>query len=184
MNQKTNQKHITAQGDVVGGDKTVIQSAQLTPMSALIRKFRQELEEDKQLKTYIDELQHLVTLIDDEEFVGLETKLAAAERQDQIEYAKRLKQIFFKKLTRYQTSPTAQEIYAYLLGDMLVKFNNCVWPLILDEVDRATIDKALQDEVISPMTKALEENVLELYPQDVAGMVYFLTGNCHIKWSS
>jgi len=115
---------------------------------------------------------------------GQETKLSAAERHDQIEFAKRLKESFFKKLTRHQTSPTAQEIYAYLLGDMLVKFNNCVWPLILDEADRSKIDKTLQDEVIAPTTQALEENVLELYPQDVAGMVYFLTGNCHIKWSS
>lgn len=49
-------------------------------------------------------------------------------------------------------------------------------------MDRIEIPPKVYEIVVGPVNEMLGENVLELKANDVAGMVYFLTGNCHITW--
>jgi hypothetical protein len=42
----------------------------------------------------------------------------------------------------------------------------------------------VQSQIISPVSELLGENVLDIYPDELSGMLYFLTGNCHIRWVS
>ena len=36
--------------------------------------------------------------------------------------------------------------------------------------------------VYAKIAECLGENILELYDDEIAGMLFYLTGNCHIKW--
>ena len=57
-------------------------------------------------------------------------------------------------------------------NSLIIKFNMYVWFTIL----------RIDDKVIKPAIFVLGENVLKLLKEDINGMIYFLTGNCHIKW--
>jgi hypothetical protein len=41
----------------------------------------------------------------------------------------------------------------------------------------------IKDEIINVLLQKLGENILEIYADSISGMLFFLTGNCHIKWS-
>jgi hypothetical protein len=49
-------------------------------------------------------------------------------------------------------------------------------------VDAVVIQRALVDSVITPIEDVLGENPLLLDAVEVMGMIYYLTGNCHIRW--
>ncbi len=83
---------------------------------------------------------------------------------------------------RNQGSKTAQMIFAYLLAEIVVNFEQTVRPMIQSGVDRAQVDKAILDNVISPTLKALEDNPLMLDKVEIQSLLYFLGGNCHIRW--
>ena len=50
------------------------------------------------------------------------------------------------------------------------------------EEEKPQIDSALYDNVVETVFNELDENVLLLNYQELIGAVYYLTGNCHIKW--
>ena len=37
-------------------------------------------------------------------------------------------------------------------------------------------------EIIEPTYKHLEENILDINAVEIEGMLFFLTGNCHLRW--
>jgi C-terminal domain 9 of the ABC-three component (ABC-3C) systems len=180
--------------NIVGGDQaagnidkrqyTYIQSGgKPTYMSTLIERFKDEMTNDVVFRSMVEKLQHFCTQVDDGgEVAGLEAKLSAGEYGQFLEFARITKEQFSKKLTKYQFYESAQLIHAYVLADIYVLFNNKIYPLIKKGEPQATILSAIQELVISPVQDRLEENVLELFADEINGALYFLTGNCHIKW--
>jgi hypothetical protein len=55
--------------------------------------------------------------------------------------------------------------------------------MIALNADLTEIKRAVQHEIIDPIEAMLGENVLDLYADEINGMLYFLTGNCHIRWT-
>ena len=55
-------------------------------------------------------------------------------------------------------------------------------PLIENGEEKPQIDSALYDNVVETVFDELDENVLLINYQELIGAVYYLTGNCHIKW--
>jgi hypothetical protein len=41
----------------------------------------------------------------------------------------------------------------------------------------------IQDEIVDVLSQKLGENILEIYNDCILGILYYLTGTCHIKWS-
>jgi len=174
-------------GDLAGGsiDKSVRIYAGKGPteMQRLIEKFRKERGTDIPFQQTVDRLRHYSTQVSTEQVVGLEAKLEAGHRDDLLEFAKTTKERFAKKLALFQLSESAQEIHAYLLAEVYTRFNNHVAPLIRDGEQPAAVHAAIQASVIDPIQTLLEDNVLQLGTEEINGMVYFLTGNCYVKWT-
>ena len=55
-------------------------------------------------------------------------------------------------------------------------------PLIKEGLSKTLINKAIQETIIDPIHHLLEVNILNLCSDEIHGMLYFLTGNCHLKW--
>ena len=87
-----------------------------------------------------------------------------------------------KKIMRFQTSETAQQIFACVLSDLRNRFLLHVSPLLAANASRAEVDAAMHDKVVAPVAQSMEPSPLSLDPGAVMAMLFYLAGNCHIKW--
>jgi hypothetical protein len=148
----------------------------------LVEEFEKELENgDIEFKEFIDKIQHYTATIDG--FVGLDPKLQEAGFQDDIPWAQQMKEYYYKKITENNLSKATQKIHAFLLARVCVLFNLHIKGAVNDGVSKEVIREMIIEKVIHPIQDMLgENNVLDLYDDDITAMIYFLTGNCHIRW--
>ena len=186
---KVNQENINSSGDVVGGDKIVIQDVNITSvlnpatdyMIELIKRFKAESNSDEKINKIVENLNHYSTNLDEETVYDLEYKLNAGNRGFEFNRAVLLKERITKKIKLNENSEAAQEIYAYLLSQICSDFHLHIYPLLKTHTI-SQINLLIDEKVIKPAVFILGENVLKLLKEDINGMIYFLTGNCHIKW--
>ena len=155
-------------------------------LDALIKGFQKDCEGDTAPKGLIDDLLHLSTAKQNEKVIGLEAKLKAAGRDDAfVTHGQEMKELFAKKLTKHTFSESAQKVYLYLLNEVASHFQFAVLPHIKAGESPAVVDKLIESEVIEPVQKKLGPHkfVLDLYAREISGMLFFLTGNCHLLWA-
>jgi hypothetical protein len=190
MTSLTNQSGNNVQdGDIVAGSKTVnnntvnYNSAKKTKLSSLFDKLQQQFDQQKKVNGVSEDLERYSVPRDT---IGLEQKLIDGGRAHIIEDAAWLKQEYFKKLTRFQFFEPAQEIHAYLLGLVLQKFRYIINPMINNGNTEQEISHAISTKIIDPIMQMIQDegcnDVMGLSSTDIDGMIYFLTGQCHIKW--
>lgn len=186
---KITQSKNTVHGNMAGQDQYNIENkiympdpSKPTRMARLIEKFRKEKENDTQFQEQIQKLTHYSSQVPDEDVLGLEPKLKESGHDGLLAFAQKTKELFSKKLAQYQFSESAQQIHAYLLTEVYNRFNLHVLPAIQKQASQEEVNQKIQEHIISPIDNILEENVLELYPDEISGMLYFLTGNCHLRW--
>jgi len=181
-------KSVTQAGNIVAGSQAgrdvniTLGTDPRTTMRTLTRRFREEVQQDEAFRAVIDSLQYFLDPSAPDTSFDLETKLSAAKRENDLSEATALKELFAKKLARHQLSPAAQQIFAWALGHLQISFQVHVRPMIISGEAPAAIDKVVFDKVIRPTIAELEDNVLILNYQELRGMLYYLTGNCHIEW--
>lgn len=132
--------------------------------------------------TFIEELQHFFDKPASEVNRTLADKLNASGRQDLISFAEAEKERAMKKIMRFQTSETAQQIFACVLSELRNRFLLHVSPLLAAKASRTDVDAAMHDKVVSPVANSMEPSPLFLDPGMVMALLFYLAGNCHIKW--
>ena len=179
-----NQIGNVATGDVAARDinKTVKMPRERTPMAKLVEQYRSESESDPKLTSLIENLQHFFSSNTTSDVRGLEVKLTCSGREDLLQDALTKKQAAYKLIMKNQGSKSAQLIFTFVLAEIVVNFEQAVRPLVQSTAARVDIDKAILDHVITPAVKLLEDNPLMLNKLDIQGFLYFLGGNCHVRW--
>lgn len=173
-------------GSVVGRDQknynTHIYRSPNRSLERLYGRLSEEVEvqEGGNLE-FSDKLKHYFASDTNPDVRGLESKLNDSQRDDLLFFAQDLKEKAFKLILKSQSSKTAQEIYAIILDKIHTDFMLKVRPLIQCDEDRNVVDEkiSLMLESISDM---LGDNLLELTEKDLLGLLYFLGGNCHVRW--
>jgi hypothetical protein len=178
---KTTQSGNVAGGDIVAGDK-ITTSPRRTPITELNDRYIAASGDKDGLDGFIDALQHYWDKATTGDIRPLSQKLTESNRVDIIPDGESLKERATKIILRLQTSHTAQELLAHILADLHARFFCEVRSSIQAGADRVTIDALLNDKVIGPTLNDLETNPLRLSRVDLLGLIYFLTGNCHIRW--
>ncbi|AYB32384.1 ABC-three component system protein [Chryseolinea soli] len=172
-------------GDVIGRDKhvTIHPSAKTTAyLEGLYKKFLEEVKTAEE-RLFIDDLQHYTSQASGD-VLGLEEKLKAGNRGEILWYAKDLKERYHKKLIRTsQFSMVAQKINLHLLTLIRTNYLTEIYPMIVERKEKAIIDNLINEKIVKPLLTELGENCLEFNADHILGMVYYLTGNCHIKWT-
>lgn len=183
----------SAGGHIAGGNvsslavEKVIVQAPTRPESSLnrlYRKLRDEAADDQELTDYIAQLQIFTRFVEDETVVGLDGKFTAANRQDQLDMAKAMKEMVYAELRKNMFSRTFQTIYATLMGKIYEEFQTWVRPAIAKGASREHIDQLVNVHVVKPVVNELEtcSEYDGAATSTVRGMIYFLTGNCHLVW--
>lgn len=187
--------HTTQASNVVHGDQAgrdiinttfklyAVDGSQPTPMGRLVEKFKRERQEDARFNATLEILKHFGQSLSGETVAGLEAKLRASGREGLLLFAQQTKELFTKKLVEHQFSEAAQEIHAYLLAEVFTRFNMDVLPAIQQGMPAEGVNALVRNRVVDPVQALLDENVLRLFSTEITGMLYYLTGNCHIKWT-
>lgn len=166
---------------------TIHQDKAESRLACWFRKLNDEFEKDNKLKKKFDDIRRYKTKLP--HTIGLDQKLKDGGFSDKaIEKARRLKQYFAKKSTKFQYYESAQRIDSYLFAKVCSSFDTYVMPLIEQATHLTDIKRAVYEQVILPIMNELNENgaadaCLCYNEDDIYGMLYYLTGNCHINWT-
>ncbi|MDR0604785.1 MAG: hypothetical protein LBG80_10825 [Bacteroidales bacterium] len=148
----------------------------------LYEKVHKEINENEELRESCEDFDYLNS---DRDVIGLEEKLKNGKRENLIDWAKEAKERFHKKLFKYsQLSLSAQQINAYILSNIKRTFIEEIYVLICNNTPQEQINTLITERIINPVKTELGINLFQYNDADIQGMIYFLTGNCHIKWSN
>ncbi|MCP1292938.1 MULTISPECIES: ABC-three component system protein [unclassified Chromobacterium] len=181
LTQKGNQ----VAGNLVGGNYNENNNYNYRPrgpLDKLYEKLKNETKDDEIATEIHDKLQHYCNKLTSGDVRGLEDKLKSANREDLLIIANHLKQEATMLIMRTQTSPTAQTILTYLLTKLYTQFVLHAQPAVMAEKSRIEVDAIISDKVINPVEEILGDNDLNITPSELLGFIYFLGGNCHVRW--
>lgn len=123
-------------------DINIYNAGMPTSLGRLIKRLKDETAGDKSLRGYIEELSLFAQPLPAEPIQGLESKLAAADRSDELYEALALKEMIYERLKANIASPTFQQIYAYLLGLTKDRFATYVRHLIQEGATRSVPERS------------------------------------------
>lgn len=167
-----------------GRDINIKNESKPTRLSALFDKLNSEFNDNNQITEIIDELESFTK---DRDIIGLEQKMIDGNKEHLFEDVSWMKQEYSKKLRKFRFYNSAQKIHSIVLAAVLEKFWNNVSPLIRKNADEEIVLKTISEKVIDPIFRLIEEegceDIMGLTKSDINGMIYYLTGKCHIKWT-
>ncbi|MFW2149161.1 ABC-three component system protein [Acinetobacter sp. TY1] len=113
----------------------------------------------------------------------LSTKLKEADRAELIEDALELKESTIKLMTRYEASNSGQFILVHILSTIASKHKAFVVPAIKGNLSRTEVDAIIDTQVIGNALEILNGTNRSITSEKMYGLMYYLAGNCHIKWT-
>ena len=156
-----------------------------TRMDAYFQSLLKEIENGI-TEDVFDALDYYKTKLDGTK--DLEEKLTdGGFRPSRIAEAKRLKEMFAKIAMRYDCYPSAQKIIHSLFARIKHEFDDNIFPLIESQQPLNIVMKQIRERIVIPIRDMLEANgahdtVLGFNEDHIYGMIYYLTGMCHLNW--
>lgn len=159
--------------------------SELSQVTGLLERLDKEISDGNAfVDGFIDDLQMFQDRRSAGGLVGLEAKLEAAERQDQIEGAQTKKELFAKLLARMQHYPSAQRIFALFLARINDVFENHITPHV-SVLDKQQIDQIIEEKIVQPTLNDMGAGFehFTINHAHVRGMIYWLADRCYVRWS-
>lgn len=173
-------RNINAGRDFVGRDKITYVLPTPTQMDLLSQKYVEEKSNQQMIYVIIDELTHYSN--EEYDIRDLTEKLEDAGFGYLIETGEELKEEVSKLIIRNQHYKSAQKIITYLLAEVESIFNAKIKSELFDVSDESVLRLLFRTHLEKEIQVHLGDNVLEIFNRQINGMVYFLTGNCHLEW--
>lgn len=158
-----------------------------SPMSNLetaIEQIKKACRGDNKLIDILEDLASYITAHPEREVIGLAKKLELGKREDLLKRAKFLKNQFARRIAKNQMSRTEQHVYIQILSQINTTWYQRIHPKIIAGATRQEIDQLILDELVSPVHKAIVRFDYSITSETVTGMLYFLTGKCHLIWEA
>jgi len=151
-------------------------------LEKVIQKIVASATSSNELVHIIDDLNDYITDHPYREIIGLEEKLNSGNREELYPKAILLKNRFERKIAKAQLSLVEQKVYIQVLSHILSAFEQYIRPQILNAQPKEKVDAAIFEKIIEPVHKAIVDFDDCATKELVSGMLYFLTGKCHIVW--
>lgn len=185
--KEANQYHTHIEELHVLNEPTVHYGSRQSRMGAYFERLHKEIE-DKTTREIMDDLLFYITKLDGTK--GLEEKLKDGGFSPSfINSAMRKKEQYFKKATKYSCYPSAQIINLLIFTDIMNYFEVYIEPMIKQEKPVEEVMQCIQEKVVKPIMDDLNANGaadedLQYTSDHIYGMIYYLTGRCHINWTN
>jgi len=156
--------------------------SEYTSLEKVIQKIIVAAKENQELVDVIEDLTEYITAHPYREIIGLENKLKNGDRLDLLGNARFFKNKFSKRVAKAQMSLIEQKVYVQILSHIHISFNQFVRPRILEKAPASEIDKLVFIHIVEPAHKAIVDFDNAITKEFILGMLYFLTGKCHLVW--
>ncbi|CAA0140941.1 conserved hypothetical protein [Tenacibaculum maritimum] len=166
----------------------VVGTANFAPKTRWRKKFeklKEEVENDKRYETFIDDFNDYNTIKDG---IGLEQKLKdAGFSKREIIRALTFKDKYARRVVKGEMYLSQQEIDVEIFSIVDSNFYTYVFPKIEKNEEKNVILETLMEKVIQPILDILNregesDNYLNYNSNHIYGMIFFLTGKCHLNW--
>lgn len=157
---------------------------QVSRIAILLRRLA-EGDHGEKVEGWLKDLAEFTLPAKDETVLGVRPKLEAAGKSDRdIERAEAFKERVFAQIMAMQYSETYQRICIELIGDIFHRFEMHVKPAIDKGADAAAVARLVHEHIVSPVHDRVERCGVDndITFNTIMGMLYLLTGNCHVKW--
>jgi hypothetical protein len=183
----TTQIGINAGGDVAGGSidksQTIIFEAPKTQLGVLIDQLHEQIGKNPEAAEFVESLLSWINPKKTEFTRDLAEKLNACGKGHLLCDALEAKERFAKQLKKTTFNPAIQDIYACILGEIYSNFNHRIKPKIKTATEPGAIEDAIADLANTITIKiASAPPSLGIGITEILGMLYYLTGNCHLEW--
>jgi hypothetical protein len=158
-----------------------------TRFSKRFEKLNQEVASDERYEGIMESLKYYLTSRDG---IDMPTKLQdGGFKESEIIEATRKKEKFAKRLELNKFFESAQWIDCQLFGKIKMDFEAFVLPLVNKSALKDEILKEVVLKVVQPVLDLINiegenDEVLNYNADDIFGMVYYLTGQCHLNWKN
>lgn len=169
----------------IGENQGAIYLSKQTRFSKRFEKLNKEVASDERYEGIMESLKYYLTKLDG---IDMPTKLEdGGFKKNEIIEATRKKERYAKKLELNRFFESAQWIDSQLFGKIKMDFEAFVLPLINKGVSKDEIFKEVVIKVVQPVLDLINvegecDEVLNYNADDIFGMVYYLTGQCHLNW--
>jgi uncharacterized protein YihD (DUF1040 family) len=159
-----------------------------TKLAKMFEKLQQEVANNERLEKIMESVKYYHTKLDGSK--DMATKLQDGGFKDnEITKATRRKEKYAKRLEQNKFFEYAQKIDYHIFGEIIKNFETYVEPLINNAAPKDEIKKTVTENVINPILNLINEegendDFLNYNAEDIFGMVYYLTGRCHINWKN
>lgn len=171
--------------DIVGGNKIEfhhhVHASSSGIVEKLILKLKSEIKDNAQVQNTIDALANFQMRKSVDGIDGLEAKLIAGQRHDELMDALDKKEQFAKLLQKWSLYASAQEIFAYLLAKAEYEFNQFIHPQIAT-LPPIAINQIVHDRIVQTTIDECGVDVFVLNHGTALGMVYWLAEQCFVRW--
>ena len=161
-------------------------SATPSRMASDFQRLRQEILNGVKTET-MEELKQYITILDGTK--PFEEKLEdGGFKPARIEDASRQMLLYAKKAEMLDCYPSAQQIFSDLFAFIKNEFYDSVFPLIEDGKPLREVMTATRTNIVKNLMNLLNNNgaydeYMHLTEDHIYGMLYYLTGMCHINWT-
>lgn len=176
----TQQVNIQYDSATHNGDNNFVS---LSSLEQAIEEIKKSLGSNMDAVNIIEDLADYITAHPSRKVIGLENKLSNGDRLDLKDRAVLLKNRFERRVAKNQMSLAQQHVYVQILSTINTIWHSKIKPLMGIDTSKIAIDSAIHSELIEPVHKAIVRYDTLATSEVVSGMLYFLTGKCHLEWS-
>lgn len=148
----------------------------------LLERSKKLCVEDPEYRYMLEDLQEFLDPRPGRKIIGLESKLKEGNRLDLLDDALILENKFARRVTKNQFSSSDEIIFFHCLSKINSSFTAYIKPLFKNTVEDAIIDRMLYEKVVEPLYEEVSEATVAVSVDLIRGMVFFLTGKCHLRW--
>lgn len=156
----------------------------LTSLETAIEQVKKRWQGEDPVTDILEDLANYITDHPEREIIGLEEKLERGERNDLFLRARILKNQFARRIAKNQMSITEQHVYIQILSAINTTWYQRIHPKIVSGSNNLEIDHLIFEELIKPVHQAVVRFDVTITTETVSGMLYFLTGKCHLIWEA
>jgi len=153
-------------------------------LANLLIRSKQLSETDQEYRYMLEELEEYLLPRPGRKIIGLEEKLKEGNRLDLLEDAAYLENKFARRVTKHQFSTSEEIIYFHCLSKINSSFSHYIKPLFKNTVNTDIIDRVIFDRIVEPLYEEVSEVNAAISTELIRGMIFFLTGKCHLRWVS
>ncbi|PPK74963.1 hypothetical protein B0F87_107206 [Methylobacter tundripaludum] len=152
-------------------------------LKKLLNEHELEKQKNPKYQEFSDELNNFFKQKTENKLRDLTQKLVDGDRENFVSVALEAKERVTKKIYKFSLYTSAQEVYTHLLTNIRTTFKHSIESKIKSgKFDIFEIDDLVKNIIIEPFYQTVQGSSLYIDLDELYGLLYLLTGNCHIEW--